>query len=250
MTHSRSPLSRFNLLALAAAALLPWVPAAVSATPVVYTFTTSAGVFGNADAPSQAVIAALGPNAFVSGSFIYDAGSPATGTANGGLTIYGNAAGTTASYSGLSGSVGGFGFSDPRGFVLVGDNKPLGSLTSTDSVQYYADSFTVGGTHNFAGPTLGGVQIVNMRLFWDGAIGGAGDFLSNQSLPGAPPSFAGLLALDLISPGNPNTISTEAVFFNNLMVQAAPVPEPQTYALMLAGLALLGVAAARKRKQG
>jgi hypothetical protein len=34
-----------------------------------------------------------------------------------------------------------------------------------------------------------------------------------------------------------------------VLVQAAPVPEPETYALMLAGLGLLGMAQRRRKQQ-
>ena len=123
------------LKAIASIALLLCAPAVVSAAPVSYTFTTSAGAHGNADAPSAAVIAALGPSAVVSGTFIYDASSPATGTGSGGVTIYGNAAGTTASFASLVGSVNGISFSDPRGFVIVGNNTSFSSLTNVDLVE-------------------------------------------------------------------------------------------------------------------
>lgn len=44
-------------------------------------------------------------------------------------------------------------------------------------------------------------------------------------------------------------LSNNAVIgLDNVVVNAAPVPEPETYAMMLAGLAGLGLAARRKRK--
>lgn len=232
-------------LALGACALLAFIDCPASAAPVTFSFTASGPAFGNPDAASQNFIAALGANPVVSGTFVYDSTSPFVSNGSNGVAIYGFAANITSSFASLTGSGPGFSFSDPRGFVTVGNNIPFGAGTS-DVVEYYADNEVIGGggALNFSRFTLGGTQIVDMRMFW------SGDFLSNQDLPAAPPTFAGTLAFDIAAPAGStsNTISNEAVFFTQLVV--TPVPEPQTLALFLAGLGLMGWSFRRRANRG
>lgn len=67
----------------------------------------------------------------------------------------------------LSGSIGGFSFSDSRGFTTVGNDHPISVFSAADSVQLFADSSTAGvGLHNIAGFSLGGYTLYNVRMFW------------------------------------------------------------------------------------
>lgn len=238
--------------AIAACALLLPAPAA-QATPVTYNFSTGIGFTNPGDSVALNALSALGFSATVSGSFMYDAASPATGTGTGGVTIYGNAAGTSPSFFGLSGSAGGFSFSDPRGFVTVGNNtQPFGfPITLVDQIQYYADSALTSGPHNFAGFNIGGSNVVNLRMFWSTGLPGIpADFITNQSLPGTPPGMQGRLALDLGVSGDPNVLSQHWIFFDNLSVSAAEVSEPRPLLLVLAGLGLIAFSLRRKGKAG
>jgi len=228
------------------------VPPAALAAPVTYNFTTAGGPAAVGDLTNPAVasaLAALGLNPVISGSFVYDPASPLTGTGTGGVAIYGNAAAIAPSFSALVGTVAGHGFSDPKGFVTVGHNAPFGAIASTDSIEYYADSpLTSSVVHNFNSFALGTASVVNIRMFWfQGLPGISSGFLSDQSMPAAPPTLIGRLALDLDTSTNPALTSTSWVFFDGLTVMAAPVPEPGTYALLLAGLGMMVLVARRRR---
>ncbi len=239
------PLATIKVVTMSIAALFVQAACNVSiAAPVTYSFSTGANPSG---------LGLFSSSAFVSGMFDYDAMVPATGTVPGGATLYGIqniAPAFPSSFANLAGSVAGFSFSDARGTTVVGNetfaltdfsNNPP-TTTNVDFFQLNTQSQTP-----TVGFSLGGYTLRNVRMFW---IEGqqvpelVPEFLSNQSLPGVLPGFQGRLALDFSSTDNPSGPQS-FVFFDGLTV--TPVPEPETYAMLLAGLGLLGFAAQRRK---
>lgn len=219
---------------------------AAFATPVTYSFTSGSSAFGNVTDPVvAAALAALGSGAVASGTFTYDAAAPFNSNNSDGSSVFGTPA--ALSFFGLSGTLGSNSFSDPRGGVTVANNLTIGGRPNADEVLLFADPTSAGGPfHNFVGFDLGGTQVVDVRLFWiTGNPGVPTDFLSSQTPPGTLPSFSATIAFDLASTTNPSLISTSSVFFNGVTV--TPVPEPQTWTLMVAGLVLVGAIARRRR---
>lgn len=242
-----------------------------SAVPVAYTFSTgvrSGGqglLCGGLPCAPHPYYAFSGTDT-VSGSFVYDSAGPATTTAGDGSTIYGGFLSgglPTSSFSGLTGTVAGLSFSDLRGFTTVGNERLTiltgpGTSTSADIFQLTADpSLSSTSPHNFTGFNIGAYTLVNARLFWIetqqivGQSGPIPDLFSDQNLLAAPPTLLGKLALDFVPLGNTSTTTpTVAVFFDGLSVSAVtPVPEPETYAMLLAGLGLVAAAVRRKRRK-
>lgn len=76
----------------------------------------------------------------------------------------------------------------------------------------------------------------------------SGQVLSSLNLAGiTSQAIEGVTVDDL---GNRYLVAEDSGTANaRLFVLAAPVPEPQTYAMLLAGLLLMGVAARRRRRQ-
>jgi hypothetical protein len=188
------------------------------AVPTVYNFTTAPGP--NSYSPGLGGI--FSSTDVVSGSFVYDPDSPVTGTGTYGVTIYGYAPPpVVSSYSSLAGTAGTYAFSDPRGYVTVGNDQTQGPGTpALDSLVYYADTFTATGPHNFVGFTTGGYTMVNLRIFWIESID-IPDFLPDQTLPAAPPTFLGRLALDFVPADNPTLPASSFIFFNGVKVTPA-----------------------------
>jgi hypothetical protein len=90
---------------------------------------------------------------------------------------------------------------------------------------------------------LGGASIT-FDLFYQGVQVGTSATLD----PGATPAFlasgyAGLVDRVLVSSAGPGSYTMDDFGFS----VAAPVPEPETYALMLAGLGVLGAVACRRK---
>jgi hypothetical protein len=224
-------------------AALAGVGALASAAPVTYTFSTSQVSPGGFGAGASFLSGALS-GLSVTGTFNYDASAAPTATSPAGATFYG---GPASPYSGLHGSVGAFSFSDPRGFASVANDRPISIFPAADSFQLVADSsVAASGVHNISGFVLGGYTLYNVRMFW---IEGdfypelVADFLGDQNLPNPLPTFHGRLALDFVVTGSPAGPQSD-VFFDGLSVTA--VPEPESYAMLLAGLGLLGFAARRR----
>jgi len=194
-------------------------------------------------------------SAHLQGSFVYDSERPLTLTAGDGSSIYG---GNPSSYSDLSGTVDGHNFSDPRGFTQVADEKfslfdPITSTTTmVDFLGLTADpALSNPNPHNLTGFSVGGYTLVNVRMFWYEGMNMpelVPDLYNNQDLPTTLPSFHGRLALDFVPTGNTNlSLTPGSIFFDGLSV--TPVPEPETYAMLLAGLGLLGWHARRRKSR-
>jgi hypothetical protein len=233
---------------------------AALAAPVTYSFSTGAlntGYFcGGIPLCSPHPWSSFSSGAIVQGSFVYDASVPQTVTGGDGSAIYG---GNPSSFSALTGTVDGYSFSDLRGFTQVGNEKfALTDFSASPPVTTMVDflgltaepGLASPNPHNISGFDVGGYTLVNVRMFW--FEGGympelVPDLTDNQALPAALPSFHGRLALDFVPTGNTNLSYVPAsVFFDGLTV--TPVPEPETYAMLLAGLGMLGFVARRRRQ--
>ena len=226
------------------------------AAPVVYNFSTTAGPLQT----GSPVVALLGASASVSGSFTYDASAPFTVLSqdlgyDAGLAVHAGA------LLGISGTVAGFSFSDTTGGAAsVGNEVPafggdLLNLNADPSPRAGQNTTPTGPNfpRQLVGFEVGAYTLHNVRLYWAEAIPGTADFLSASTLPGTLPAFQGRLALDFIRTADPaNTANVPyaalTVYFNGLTVQAAPVPEPSTAAMMLAGAGVMAAVAARRRK--
>lgn len=224
----------------------------VAAAAVPYTFSTGASAccFGTFAGTS------------VSGSFMYDPAAPQTGTTlatqnPASASLYGGhstPSGPHSSYTAMSATVtggalgpAGFSFSDPRGITVV-SNEGLVSPPGTppaDFMSLDADPFGPGGTHNITRFSFGGYTLWNMRLFWRADQGFQ---TSDQSLPQVLPSFRGTLSLDFLLSENLAAGTPLSFTFYDVLVTPtiAAIPEPETYALLLAGLGLLGFVARRR----
>jgi len=245
----------FSLLILGAASQL------AAAAPVAYTFSTGSSPYGFTFAIPELT------GSHVTGTFTYDSSTPVTFTTTAAqnpanASIYGpflSPSGPYSSYTGITATVSGgalgatsFTFSDPRGQTIV-SNDGLVSPPSTppsDILSIDLEPFGTAGTHNLAMPfTVDGFKLWNMRLFWLESTVGY-DFLSDQSLPATLPTGKARLALDFQKAGvTPTGSPTTFVFYEDVYVrQVAAIPEPETYAMLLAGLGLLGFCARRRAR--
>lgn len=236
--------------AVAAAFAIVATCGSLYAAPVTYSFTTDTVAFGGPSAPG---ILFPSPSLFTggtSGTFVYDS-EALLATTSGGTSIYrgftpSSVTGFATSLSSLSGSVGSFfTYSDVSGSTQVG-NDTFGSPPPVDIVQLLFDPGpTSTAPRNFSSSfAMAGLTLIGVRMFW---IEGQAvpdlipDFLSNQNLLAAPPSFPGRIAFDFIETGNP--AATSFIFFDNLrVVSVAAAPEPGVLALLALGLAGLGLA--------
>jgi PEP-CTERM motif len=250
------------------------------AADVAYSFSTGVvGGFFSSDGSSTAqLIRDQLSGSSVSGSFVYDATSPATGTTTAGSsldtrgTVYSVTSTTPPFHSSfntlaatVAGAAGGpLSFTDPRGFTIVGNDayqggcgpQPCSPPPLADYFQFQAESSFATGTHNIVpfSVVINGTayDLFNARLFWIEGVTGpfgtpTGDFLSSNDLLATPPSLSGRLALDFVAHGNAAGPQYD-VFFEGLAVTAA-VPEPEIYAMLVSGFGLLGFFARRRKLQ-
>jgi hypothetical protein len=257
------------------------------AADVTYSFSTGAVLdHGGTNDTNQATqpasqqiadsIAAQLFGSSVSGSIVYDASSAVTnsgGAFNGLGDVYGGMQLPNGSFhsslnafSGLvsGSSSGSLTFTDPRGSTVVGNDgfllgcAPPCTPSLVDFFGFNADpgqdSFT---PHNLTGfsvtvPSGQTYRLYNARFFWiegQPATTPNGDFLTSNALLATPPTFYGTLALDFVNAANPSNATgiQYDVFYNGVTMTAA-VPEPETYAMLVAGFGLLGFIARRRKK--
>lgn len=234
---------------------------AAFAQPVSYSFSTgtvlsfggSTPVTGPLNAEATAIAGMLSGTS-VSGSFMYDSSALAISppNADGSISYRGSTPESVTGFatvlSGLSATVGGFSFTDISGLATVGNGTQPGG---SDIFQLSFDPFGTGSTHNITPFAIGGYTLWNMRMFWiEGQMVPelVPDLFDDQSLPSAPPSIHGRLALDFKTTGEASGTTQFHVFYDGLSVApTTPIPEPETYALLLAGLGLLGFEAWRRK---
>lgn len=244
------------------------------AAPVSYSFTTGMTAY-------QGPVSGFAPGTTVpplplfggvSGSFSWDAGASFVQVNADGSSTYAGftspaITGLTPSISGLSATfpaLPGHEFSDPQGSTSVYNdnaNNFFGSSVVGDALILAFDPPSFSGNQfprNLSGGDIGSWHLYSARMLWiEGVVAKTdefaapnvgvpiGDFLTDQSLPGALPAFEGRLWLEF-----QNTLDRSQVlfvFYNNLLAQPSAIPEPESYALLLGGLALLGFQLRRRR---
>lgn len=210
-----------------------------------YKFSSTASASGN-----RQIITKLGPNAKVTGTFQYD--SNAIATDNTIFYGYGNAAVYGLPYKtffDISGSVGGFTYSDQIGRTIVGNDmsdypgRPAGQdwlgLNADPGADFNSTSLR-NSPRNISGFNVGDYKLINVRMFWFTGINGLGNFLTTNTMPSTLPALQGRVALDFVPISNPTYLSYNyTVFFDGLYVQAQPVPEPATIILFMVGAVVI-----------
>ena len=179
--------------------------------------------------------------AFVNGSFEADA--QATGTWN----IYPNLTGWTGGPAGieLRNNVAGAAYDGNNYVELDTTANSLASQAVTTVGQLYTLSFAYSARENVA-PASNGIE-----AYWNGSLlasltgqgGPSGNNWSLYSYQVIGTSPVSLLEFRAVGTSDSYGGSLDAVSLTS------PVPEPETYALLLAGLGLLGFAARRRRQR-
>lgn len=137
-------------------------------------------------------------------------------------------------------NLSGFGASDPAGgnyLVYLATGANTETITLSDATPFSLASIDLGGWYNFgANPqllTVTGHQSNGQTVTTQLAV--APSSFQSYALNG----FTNLLSVQL------GSLARGYVAVDNIV--ATPVPEPETYALMLGGLGLLGLALRRRR---
>ena len=170
------------------------------AAPIRYNFTTGPQAsFSTPDLVGKFA----GP---VTGSFVYDDLVPLTGQGASPAFGFLFASLYNGALTSISGAVDGRSFSDSAsGNVVVSNDAYLspGAPQATDILLLLADPFQVGPgiVHTLSGFDIAGLQLVNVRMFWNETLFGAPDFLTGDTLPAVLPAFAGGLVLDFVPVG-------------------------------------------------
>jgi hypothetical protein len=249
----------FSIRIAAVTLLAGALSSAASAASVEYTFSTATGLTG-----AGHIAALLGADAKVEGSFTYNNSGTFYGASGAlgyepGYAIYAPSTtpGTLASFRGLAGHVGARSFSDIFGSVNVGND--VATLSGADVLSLSADPIPKLGQNTLPtdfqrqlqGFTVGDYTLSNVRLYWTESLTQP-DFLASYALPTTLPAFKGRLMLEFVRTDDPTNTAglpygSNTVYFDGLTVQAAPVPEPTSAALMLAGFMVAGGMLARRR---
>jgi len=237
-----------NFAATAALASLLFLAGHAVAAPVTYSFSTQASpvFFGLGGVPGDAF------DGGVYGTFVYDAQASRVAVNPDGSFLYASSFPlSVTAISSFSATVGGFNFTDTAGTLQVGNNT-FGT-TASDVLQFSLEPpLTNPAPHNLTRFSIGNFTLANLRMFW---IQGQQtpdlipDYLSDQAMPASLPSFTGRLSLDFYFTPDPSA-PLFFVAFDGLQVtpSVAAIPEPETYAMLLAGLGLLGFEARRRKR--
>jgi choice-of-anchor C domain-containing protein len=199
-------------------------------------------------------------NLLNNGSF--ELGAPSSGcvSATTSLTGWSVVAGNIDIDSARTGCSGGFGINAADGefFIDLTGSYAAGKISqtvATQAGQNYTLGFWFGGNpvwQYIGSPNDGAIKSMNVLV--DGAT------LANFSVDttGRAGSDASWIhaALNFTADSNSTAIEFDSLdtsgvfgpFLDGVSLDVSPVPEPETYALMLAGLAVVGAAAKRRRK--